>query len=159
MIDTPVITRTTERLAAKIHLTIPRSEMRSVMGPALTEVFAAVKSQAFEPAGPWFTHHLKMNPAEFDFEVCVPVSAPIAAAGRVVCAVLPAVRVARTIHHGPYDGADGLGAAWSEFSAWIAANGHLACADLYESYLVGPESHSGPAQWRTELSRPLLDKP
>jgi len=76
--DTPQITKTTAHLAAVIHLTIPRSEIRSVMGPGLSEVMAAVKAQGVGPAGPWFTHHLKMNPATFDFEICVPVTAPLA---------------------------------------------------------------------------------
>src|ERR1700736_5844957 len=33
LIEVPVITETTARLAAAIHLTIPRSQIRSVMGP------------------------------------------------------------------------------------------------------------------------------
>ena len=78
MIDTPQITRTTAQLAALIQLTIPRAEIRSAMGPGLTEVMAAIKAQGIGPAGPWFTHHLKMNPATFDFEICAPVTAPVA---------------------------------------------------------------------------------
>ena len=153
MIDTPRIIQTTSRLAAILRLTIPRSEIQSVMGPGFGEVMAAVKAQGSAPSGPWFTHHLKMDPAIFDFEICVPISAPIAAVGRVACGEMPAVRVARTIHHGPYDG---LGAAWSAFDKWIVANGHVAGPDLYECYLAGPESSSNPADWRTELSRPLI---
>jgi effector-binding domain-containing protein len=153
MIETPQITQTTPRLAAVIHLTIPRSEIRSAMGPGITEVIAAVKAQGIGPAGPWFTHHLKMNPATFDFEICVPVTAPVIPAGRVKPGMFPAVTVARTIYHGDYER---LGEAWGEFKAWIAANGHVAAPDLYECYLVGPESSPNPADWRTELSQPLI---
>jgi effector-binding domain-containing protein len=153
MIDTPQITQTTAQLAAVIHLTIPRSEIRSAMGPGLTEVMAAVKAQGIGPAGPWFTHHLKMNPATFDFEICVPVTAPVAPVGRVKPGILPAVTVARTSYHGDYEG---LGEAWGEFKAWIAANGHSAGPDLYECYPVGPESSPNPADWCTELSQPLI---
>ena len=156
MIDTPWITQTTARLAAKIHLTIPRSEVRLVMGPALGEIFGAIKKQGIEPGGPWFTHHLKMSAGEFDFEVCVPVPAPVAAMGRVVGGEFPAVRVARTIHHGPYDGRNGLAAAWGEFGRWIEDNGHRSGEDLYECYLTGPDTSSDSADWRTELSKPLL---
>ena len=154
MIDTPQITQTTPQLTASIHLTIPRSEIRSAMGPALGELMTVVKAQGIGPTGPWFTHHLRMSPATFDFDVCVPVSAPVAAVGRVVPAAVPVVKVARTIYRGPYEG---LGAAWSEFGGWIAANGHVAGPDLYECYVAGPESSPDPAQWRTELSRPLID--
>jgi effector-binding domain-containing protein len=56
------------------------------------------------------------------------------------------------VYYGPYDE---LAAAWSKFCAWIEANGHTPVADLWECYLVGPESNGGPAEWRTELNRPL----
>jgi effector-binding domain-containing protein len=140
-------------MAAAIHLTIPRSEIRSVMGPGLGEIMSAVKAQGIGPAGPWFTHHLKMDPATFDFEICVPVSAPVAPVGRVEARVFPAVRVARTIYRGEYER---LGQAWGEFGAWIAANGHSASPDLFECYLAGPESSASPGDWRTELCQPLV---
>ena len=43
-----------------------RHEIRSAMGPGLNEVMAAVKAQGIGPAGPWFTHQLKMDPATID---------------------------------------------------------------------------------------------
>jgi len=153
-IDAPQISKAPERLAAVIHLTIPRSEIRSVMGPGLTEVMAAVEAQRIGPAGPWFTHHLKMNPATFDFEICVPVTAPVTPVGRVKPEIFPAVTVARTVYAGDYER---LGEAWGEFRAWVTASGYAARPDLYESYTVGPESSPNPADWRTELSQPLMD--
>lgn len=51
----------------------------------------------------------------------------------------------------PYEG---LGAAWGEFGAWIAAQGHTPAPDLWESYVTGPESSPDPATWRTELTQP-----
>jgi effector-binding domain-containing protein len=152
MIDTPQITQTTAQLTAIIHLTVPRSEIRSVMGPGIGELMAVVKAQGIGPAGPWFTHHLKMDPETFDFEICVPVTAPVATVGRVRAGEVSATKVARTVYHGPYEG---LGGAWGEFNAWIAANGHDPRPDLYEVYMAGPESSPNPASWRTELNRPL----
>jgi effector-binding domain-containing protein len=154
MIDTPKITQTTAQAIAMIHLTIPRSEMRSVMGPGLSEVLAAVKAQGLGSDRPWFTHHLKMDAATFDFEICVPVTAPVVAVGRVTPGKMPAIKVARTVYHGPYED---LGAAWGELRAWIGANGHAALPDLYEWYIAGPESSPNSANWRTELSQPLID--
>ena len=52
MIDAPQITRTAARLTALIRLTVPRSEIRNVMGPGLSEVLAAVAAQGIPPAGP-----------------------------------------------------------------------------------------------------------
>ena len=153
MIEAPRIARTAERLTAVIRLTVPRAEIRAVMGPGIGEVRAALAAQGVAPAGPWFTHHLRMDPGVFDFEVGVPVAAPVAPAGRMRPGRLPAATVAQAVYRGPYEG---LGAAWGEFDAWIAGAGHAPAPDLWESYAVGPESDPDPAHWRTELNRPLL---
>jgi effector-binding domain-containing protein len=153
MIDTPQITKTDSREIAVLHLTIPRSEICNVMQAGLRELLGTLAAQSIAPIGPWFTHHLKMEPGIFDFEIGVPVAAIVAAAGRVRPAQRPVLMVARTIYRGPYEG---LGAAWSEFDAWIAAQGRKPAADLWEGYLAGPESSSDPANWRTQLERPLV---
>lgn len=153
MLETPQVTETADQLTAFIHLTVPRAEIQKVMAPGLGEVRAAIAAQGIAPAGPWFTHHLRMDPAIFDFEICVPVEEPVAAAGRVKPGRLPAARVARVVYRGPYEG---LGAAWGEFNAWVAANGLKTGTDLWECYVAGPESSPDPAAWRTELNRPLV---
>jgi len=152
MIEEPQIAQAAAQTTAIIRLTIPRAEIRNVMGPGIGELMAAVAAQGIAPAGPLFSHHLRMDPDTFDFEIGVPVTAPVAAAGRVKPGQLPATKVARTMFHGGYEG---LGAAWGEFNAWIAAAGHTPGPDLWECYLAGPESNPDPATWRTELNRPL----
>ncbi|MDB5578202.1 MAG: transcriptional regulator, effector-binding domain/component [Bradyrhizobium sp.] len=153
MIDTPHITRTAAQLAAVIRITIPREEIRHVMGPGIGEILAAIAAQGIAPAGPVFSHHLTIDPATFDFELGVPVTTAVTPAGRVKPGRLPAVTVARTVYHGPYED---LGAAWAEFVKWIADNGHTPAPDVWESYVAGPESSPDPAAWRTELNRPLI---
>jgi effector-binding domain-containing protein len=152
MLDTPQIVQTTAQTAAVIHLTVPRSDMMKVFGPAAGELMAALGAQGIKPEGAIFAHHLKMSADNFDFELGVRVATPIKAAGRVKPGELPAANVARTIYSGPYEG---LPAAWGEFSKWIKANGHDPADDLWELYSVGPQSTSDPAGWRTELNRPL----
>jgi effector-binding domain-containing protein len=153
MIDTPQITESELRTTAVIHLTIPRSEIRNVMGPAIREVMEAVMAQGIGPAGPVFSHHFEMNPDIFDFEVGVPVTSPVTPVGRVQPSQLPAIKVARVVHHGGYEG---LGAAWGQFDGWLKAHGHQTDLDFWECYVAGPESSPNPAEWRTELNRPLL---
>ena len=153
MIDTPQITQTAAQLTAIIHVTIPKEEIRNVMGPGITELMAAVAAQGIGPAGPWFSHHLKMVPDIFDFEIGVPVTAPVTPVGRVTAGALPATKVARTVYHGPYEG---LADAWGEFMKWIEASGHTPAPDLWECYVAGPESGPDPATYRTELNRPLI---
>jgi len=152
MLDTPQITQTSAQSAAVIRLTIPREEMAHVMGPAIGELMATIAAQGIAPVGPLFSHHLTMPSDIFDFEVGVPVAAPVSAAGRVQPGQLPAVKVARTIYRGGYEG---LGSAWGEFMGWIADNGHTPAPNLWECYAAGPESSPDPADWRTELNRPL----
>lgn len=154
MLDQPTIVQTVTRLTAIIHLTVPRDEIQHVMGPGISEIFAAIAAQGIAPAGPWFTHHRTMHPEFFDFEISVPVAAPVVPMGRVQPGVWPAMKVAQTIYRGGYEG---LGDAWGEFNDWIAAHGHRPTPDLWECYVAGPESGSDPAQWCTELNRPLLE--
>ena len=97
MIDTPQLIETTAQFVAKIHLTGPRNEIRSAMGTGVSELMAAVKAQGIGPAGPLFEHHLKTDPLTFDFELCVPVTAPVVAAGRVTGGQTASVKVARML--------------------------------------------------------------
>ncbi len=153
MIDTPHIIQTTTQLTAVIHLTIPKDEIQNVMGPGITELMETIAAQGIQPTGPWFSHHLRVAEATWDFEISVPIGSPVVAAGQVVPSQWPAMKAARTVYHGPYEG---LGDAWGEFQDWITAAAHTPRPDLYESYAAGPESSPDPANWRTELTKPLI---
>jgi effector-binding domain-containing protein len=153
MLEKPQIIETSPHAIAVVKLTVPREEIQNAMGAGLRALMAAVAAQGVGVTGPWFTHHLRMPAEVFDFEIGVPVAKPVSAAGRMRPSQWPALRVARTVYHGPYEG---LGAAWGEFIAWIAAEGHSPAPELWECYLAGPESGPDPAKWRTQLDRPLI---
>lgn len=152
MLDTPRITQTEAQRAAVIRVTVPRDEIRNVMGPGMDELVATVAAQGIGPAGAVFSHHLRMDPEVFDFEIGVPVTGDVTPSGRVEAGELRAATVARTVYHGPYEG---LGDAWGEFDAWLSDNGHEPAPDLWETYVTGPETTQDPTGWRTELNRPL----
>ncbi len=154
MIEAPFLADSPARLIAFIHVTIPREQIREVMGPGIGEVMAALSDQGIQPAGPWFTHHLRIDPAVFDFNICVPIETPVTPTGRVESGQVPAARVARTNYHGAYAN---LGAAWGEFMEWIRGAGHTPLNEAWECYLQGPESSDDPNEWRTELNRPVLE--
>ncbi len=155
MIDTPHITQSEVQATASIHIVVPRTQIQTVMGPAVSEIFAALSAQGIAPTGPWFTHHARRPTDVFDFDACVPVAGLVAASGRVQPGTLAArARVARTVYHGNYDK---LGEGWGEFMKWIELNGHTPAPDLWECYVVGPATNPDPASWRTELNQPLLD--
>jgi effector-binding domain-containing protein len=152
MIDTPQLIQTEEQFTAVIHLTVPRTEISNVMGPAIAEIISTIAAQGATITGPCFSYHQQRPTDIFDFEVGFPVSQQITAASRVKLSKLPAAKVARTIYQGGYDG---LGVAWGEFCKWIEAEGLNVQESLWECYLTDPESNPDPETWRTELIRPL----
>lgn len=153
MIDTPQIVQTTAQITAFIHLIVTLEEMQQQFGPTIGELISTVTAQGITPVGPIIAHHLRGPTDTFEFRLSIPVSTPVTASGRVQPGELPARRVARTIHHGPYEG---LRESWGEFMDWIEANGHQPAPDLWESYVVHPDCEPDPAKWRTELNRPLV---
>jgi effector-binding domain-containing protein len=153
MIDTPEIVQSAAALTAAIRMTVPRAEIRNVMGPAWGELLGAIAAQGIAATGPVFSHHFRIDPEVFDFELGVTVERDVSGAGRVHPGHLPAAQVARTIYRGPYEG---LHAAWEEFDDWIVAAGHIPGPELFEFYEAGPQSSPDPANFRTQLNRPLL---
>lgn len=153
MLDEPQIIQTPARLTAFIPVMIPRERIREVMGPGIGELRSTVAMQGVEVTGPWFTHHLRLDPDVFDFEISVPVASPVAPSGRVRPGEWPAMTVARTILHGGYEQ---LGAAWEEFDDRVTALGHVLHPELRETYLVGPSENPDPASWETELTRQIV---
>jgi effector-binding domain-containing protein len=123
------------------------------MGEGLRELMETIAGQGIKATGPWFTHHLRMDPAVFDFEIGVPVASPVSPVGRVKAGERIRRRAARTIFHGGYDG---LEEAWGEFDQWIKTHGYHPGEDLWESYKVGPDTEPYPGHWQTELTRPLV---
>jgi effector-binding domain-containing protein len=154
MLTAPQIIKTNVQGAAVIRLTIPRSEMATTFGSTVDALMAAIAAQGVEPVGAVFAHHLKMSPDIFDFELGVAVSPPVKATGQMKPGQLPSAKVAHAVYIGPYEG---LPAAWGEFNTWMKANGHEQAENLWEVYSVGPQSSPDPANWRTELNRPLTN--
>jgi len=116
----------------------------------MQEIMQAVQRQGLSPTGPMFSHHFRMEPGIFDFEVGVPVAQAPIPEGRVIPSQLPATKVARTVYTGSYEH---LGAAWEQFDSWIFSNGHSPLPELWERYLSGP----GAPEPSTELVHPLRD--
>jgi effector-binding domain-containing protein len=152
-IEMPQITEMTPQHYAYLHLVVPAKDIRSAMGPGLKEVYDAVQAQGMKPAGAWFAHHLKRPNEFFDFEICVPVASPIEPVGRIKAGEIPPVKVARTVYRGNYSGLPG---AWGEFMAWIQENKLPEAQDLWERYLVSPDTTNNPEEWQTEMNKPLL---
>jgi effector-binding domain-containing protein len=159
VLDTPRLAQTRDQLTAVVRFTITQGDDQAAVSAGYKEVMGAITAQGISPAGPWFTHHLKMDMESHELEVGVPVLDPVSRMGRVVPGRWPASTVARAVLVGSYES---LWPAWVELNAWIARQGHTPGPDLWECYVRGPESTPDPDSWRTELNRPLIrvaDKP
>ena len=152
-LDPPQLVDVPAFKVARIHITTPASEIRPAVQAGLKELRDALANQGIEPTGPWFTHHLKVPDQVFDFEICLPVSVDVKPEGRVAMGEIRAARTARTTYHGDYAG---LGDAWGQFMQWINSQGVDVAPDLWEVYATGPDASPDPADWRTQLNRPLL---
>lgn len=153
-VSAPQVVQTQAQHLAVIRLNVPVSEVRNVMGPGITEVFAAIKAQGMTPAGAWVNHHFKNPGTHFDFEIAVPVDQPIKPTGRVTAGTWPAMKMVRSVYTGGYEG---LHQAWPAFDAWTAALGLKTSGELWEQYVHGPQSTESSSEYRTELSRPLVE--
>lgn len=153
-IETPWIAEVGAQVAAVVRIAVPRARIAEVMEPSIGELMSTLNAQGIAPAGPLFAHHLGTDEAGFDFELGVPVATAVSASGRVRAGALPGGRVARSVYRGGYEG---LYAAWDELGDWVRAQGYRGGPNLWERYLVGPESGADPVDWRTELNLPLRD--
>ncbi len=152
-LDAPQILDLPAFAVARIHITTPASEIRPAMQAGLSELRETLARQNIEPTGPWFTHHLKVPDQTFDFEICLPVSVDVKHEGRVAMGEIRAARTARTTYRGNYGQ---LGEAWGRFMHWIGTQDATPAPDLWEVYVSGPDASPNPADWQTQLNRPLL---
>lgn len=152
-IDKPEIIDATTKPIAALYAKVPAKEIQSQMGQLLKELSDELRNQRIKPTGPWFTHHFHAPGEFFDFEVCFPVESPIKGNGRVKPGEWPATKMVRTTYRGGYHG---LGAGWQEFMTEIDTMGLKVSPEIWEVYLVGPDTTNNSDEWRTELNRALV---
>jgi len=152
-LDPPEILDVPAFKVARVHVVTPAAQIMTAMNEGLSELRGTLAAQGVEPTGPWLTHHRKVPDGSFDFEICLPVAGDIKPQGRVEMGEIRAAKTARTTYRGDYAG---LGDGWGRFMGWIDAEGLATAPDLWEVYAIGPETSPNPADWRTQLNRPLL---
>lgn len=126
---------------------------------ALGELFPAVHQfsvrNGIVMAGPPFCRYRELGAEGMTLEAGMPISAPAEGEGDVLAGALPAGRVASTIHAGPYDD---LPQAHAAIEAWLEEH-ELSGGDAWEVYLTDPGLVEDPADWRTEVLRPIETAP
>jgi len=149
MVTPPEVITTKEIPTAVIPLLIPCQDMGKYMDPAIQEVIKAITGQGIAIAGPMFSYHKRRPSDSFDFEIGFPVSKAIKAEGRVINGKLPAVKVVRSVHQGPYDN---MGQAWGALQKWVREQGYGETGRFWESYLNNPDEVKDPKDYLTELN-------
>ena len=152
MLEGPQILDVPAVQVAVIHVRVPRTDIRATMIAGRKELYDTISEQGIAAASPFFTHHLVLDDAFFDFNLGVAVDPPVRASGRVEPGTLPGGTIARGVYLGPYEG---LAQAWPEIDDWIAAQGRIPYDDLWEVYLTDPAHVPDPADYRTQLNRRL----
>jgi effector-binding domain-containing protein len=141
------------RETAVIRIDVEPSELKSTIGPALTEVADAMSSAGVDLAGPPFTRYLQWHAERVVAEVGFPVMRPAPGVGRVEPASLPAGAAASIVHLGPYET---LGETYDRLQVWFSEQGRHAADDLWEVYWSDPQAEPDPGRWRTEIIRLIV---
>ncbi|MEO8067243.1 MAG: GyrI-like domain-containing protein [Flavobacteriales bacterium] len=149
MITKPELVNTSEVPSAAIHLTIPGRDMPKYMDPAVNDIIKTLTDQGTQPSGPMFSYHYRRPSDTFDFEIGFPVAMAIQPAGRVMNSKLPAVKVARAVYEGPYEG---LAEAWGALQKWVREQKLAETGRFWERYLTNPAEVTDPKKYRTELN-------
>ena len=149
MLHDITLVNTEEQPMAAIHLLAARHELEKLMDPAIQEVLQAIKEQGMQPAGPLVAYHHRRPTDTFEFEIGFPVTGAIRPTGRVKASLLPAARVMRAMHHGPYEQ---LAEAWQQLMEAVKEKGLVGTGRFWECYLNAPGPDVAPADLRTELN-------
>lgn len=127
-------------------------ELSATIGEYLNEVWRHVQRQGGRPVGPPFTRYHAVDGHRIDLEAGLPVQSALPGEGRVQPGELPGGEVAVTTHVGPYEG---LATAGEALAAWTWAQGREAAGLNWEVYVTDPGMEPDPANWRTEVVKPL----
>lgn len=135
---------------------LPIDGMAPFFDESFTAIGALASKQAVEITGAAFSRHFRPMTTSADLEVGFPVASPIHPEAPVEAGELPAIRVARLVHAGGYDG---LPAAWETLIAWIVEQGLTPHPSVgaWEVYLTEPTADMDPAELRTELNYALAE--
>lgn len=137
---------------ASIRIKIKPNEIAKQLGVMLPEVSAHLAATGANPAGPPFSRYHTFSDTEIDIEAGIPVHKPVTEKGRVKNSELPAGKVVRCWHIGPYEK---LGHAHEGLQAHLTASKLTPRGGCWEIYWTDPGMVPDQAKWRTELFAPV----
>ncbi len=136
-----------------VHDTVPMSDMTAYFERAFVESGAELGRQGSFPAGaPIAFYHGAPTENAADITAGFPVSQAVVPGPDTVVLTLPGGQAVETIHTGAYDE---LGRTYAELTDWIDSEKLVPAGDMWEEYLVGPDSEPDPEKWQTRIVFPL----
>lgn len=127
MSDVEVL-RTPERITAVVKATTDFPNLATTIRRTLDQVYAFLPTVDLKP---WGHNIVLYRDMVMNVEVGVEVPRRFTPSGPVVCSVLPAGEVARTVHVGPYTR---MREGYDRLNAWLAANGRPMRGPNWEVY-------------------------
>nr|WP_304999643.1 GyrI-like domain-containing protein [Cryobacterium sp. TMT4-10] len=140
------------RTLVGVHETIKMTPMSEFMGRAFGTAAAELGKQGAFPAGPPISMYHGMPTDTVDVTAGFPVAHPVTPTPLVVVETLPGGPAIEAIHTGSYDT---LTQTYGELSTWLLEQKLDLAPDMWEEYLVGPDTEPDPAKWQTRIVFPL----
>jgi len=136
-----------------VHDVIPMDHMTEYFGRAFATAAAELGKQGAYPAGPPVAlYHGAPVENAADVTAGFPVAQPVAPTDAAVVEVLPGGPAIEAIHTGSYDT---LGETYAELTDWLMEQHLNTAEDMWEEYVVGPDTEPDPAKWQTRIVFPL----
>jgi effector-binding domain-containing protein len=143
------------QLIVSIRECHPVADLPAYIGRTFAQLFGRLEVFGVAPTGvPMVIYH-EFGPDGVDAEVGVPVAHDLSTLGEVQTRVLPASRVARTLHVGPYEE---LEAAYAALMAWIPEHEFEVAGPIQERYLNAPGDQVPPSAYQTEIEIPIVPR-
>lgn len=152
------VTDTVPGTVIELRRVVRMEQVGDDVGAGLADLFTTVDGAGLHAAGPPAVTYLDPlvpgHPANVDISVPITPGVGRTEPGDGARVVGRHSRpAARTIHHGDYAG---IGAAYKALDEWIFSHGYRSAGPLTETYLAGPDTMDDPADYRTEVSVPVV---
>ena len=136
-----------------VHEVIPMSRLTEYFDRAFRTSAAELGRMGAHPSGPPIAlYHGAPTDAAVDVTAGFPVVDDVSATRAVEVVHLPSGPAVETFHVGPYET---MTETYAAVTDWIAEQKLTVAGDMWEEYLVGPDSEPDPANWRTRIVFPL----
>jgi AraC family transcriptional regulator len=146
-----------DRTVLARELIAEETELGHAIETTLGAEYQYAEASGLHPAGPPFVvYRDRVGAHRWSIEICAPIAEVPAGTppGDLGVEWIPAGRVAKTVHRGPYET---LGEAYDDLAQWIGEHGYTPAGPPREIYLSEPETP--PEEISTIVEIPVMACP